>query len=271
MSTRDSAAAADDHLKAALSYLDLGWAVIPAGERMKRPIVPWQRYQHEMPSRNAVSEWFSRWPNANLSVVTGEISGIVVVDIDPKNGGDDALAEMEKGHGKLPETVEAVTGGGGRHLYFRYPGRETRNRVGLAPGIDMRGDGGSIIVPPSIHPSGNPYRWKKGRAPGEIPIAELPVWLEQPRFKGDGSQGHRLAYWRELVREGVKAGQRNNAIASFAGHLLWHGVDPDVVMELLLSWNRVRASPPLDDDEVIRTVLSIERTHGQSGQPPGQD
>jgi hypothetical protein len=253
--------AENPNLEAALGYLERGWAVIPAGERTKRPIVPWRRYQHEIPSEKAVNEWFNRWPRANLSVVTGEISKIVVLDIDPEHGGETSLSALEARHGQLPETVEAVTGGGGRHIYFRHPGREVRNRAGLAPGIDLRGDGGSIIVPPSIHPSGNPYFWKKGCSPEETGIAPLPVWIEQPRFSDDGPQGHPLAYWRGLVREGVSEGQRNNTIASFAGHLLWHGVDPDVVMELLLSWNRVRCKPPLDDDEVIRTVQSIERTH----------
>jgi hypothetical protein len=72
-----------------------------------------------------------------------------------------------------------------------------------------------------------------------------------------------LTYWRKLVADGVTEGERNNTIASLTGHLLWHGVDPDVVLELLLCWNRVRCRPPLPDDEVIRTVDSIARLHQQ--------
>ena len=256
---------ADDaaHLEAALGYLKRGWAVVPAGERTKRPIVPWQAYQHRMPSEAEVTAWFERWTRANLAVITGAISRIVVVEIDPKNGGDQSLATLEARHGPLPATIESITGGGGRHVYFAHPGREVRNRVGLAPGIDLRGDGGCIIVPPSVHPSGKRYHWKSGHAPGQVDLAALPVWLEQPRFSSDGPRGHSTAYWRDLVYEGVKEGQRNSTIASFAGHLLWHGVDPDVVLELMLAWNRVRSRPPLDDEEVIRTVQSIARTHAQ--------
>ena len=125
-----------------------------------------------------------------------------------------------------------MAGGGGRHIYFAHPGREVRNRVGLAPGIDLRGDGGCIIAPPSVHPSGERYRWKADHAPGQVDLAPLPVWLEQPRFSSDGLKGHSTTYWRKLVHEGVKEGQRNSSIASFAGHLLWHGVDPDVVLDL---------------------------------------
>lgn len=249
------------HLDAALAYHRHGWAVIPSAERGKRPIVRWRVYQDGMPSEKAVRQWFKRWPKANLSVVTGTISGIVVLDVDPKNGGKQSLAELEARHGPLEKTVEALTGGGGRHIYFAHPGFEVRNRAGFAPGLDLRGDGGVIIVPPSIHPSGKPYEWVAGRRPGQCPLARLPVWLLEPRFGADGPAGHSLAYWRSLIREGIGEGRRNVTIASFAGHLLWHEVDPDVVMELMLAWNRTRCRPPLDDDEVIRTVRSIERTH----------
>jgi hypothetical protein len=81
---------------------------------------------------------------------------------------------------------------------------------------------------------------------------------------GRGSrQGHPPAYWRGVVTEGVPEGRRNSTIASLAGHLLWHEVDPDVVSELLLCWNRQRCRPPLSDEEVLRTVGSITRLHRQ--------
>lgn len=252
------------HLEAALGYLQRGWAVVPAGERTKRPIVRWQRFQNEPPSKEQLIEWYQRWPMANLAIVTGEVSGIVVVDVDSKHGGLESLAKMEQRHGSLPATIEAVSGNGGRHLYFAHPRREVRNRAGIAPGIDVRGDGGCIIVPPSVHPSGKRYRWKPGHAPGAIELAPLPGWIEQSRFQGEPPRGHALAYWQSLVRRGVEEGQRNTTIASFTGHLLWHGVDPDVAMELMLAWNRVRCSPPLEDEEVIRTVRSIERTHSKT-------
>ena len=249
-------------LEAALGYLARGWSVVPAAERGKRPIVRWQTYQDGHPSEAQVRRWFERWPAANVSVVTGAVSGIVVLDVDPKHGGEESLTRLALHNAGLPETVEATTGGGGRHVYFKHPGFEVRNRVGLAPGLDLRGDGGVIIVPPSIHPSGRPYRWRKGHAPGEVALTPLPDWLLVPRF-GHGQQGHPLSYWRDLVHEGVAEGRRNETIASFTGHLLWHGVDPDVILELMLAWNRVRCRPALADEEVIRTVRSIERAHGR--------
>ena len=158
---------------------------------------------------------------------------------------------------RCPKRSKSATGGGGRHIYFEHPGFEVKNRTGLSPGLDLRSDGGMIIVPPSIHPSGSNRGVR--RAPDEIALAPLPDWLLAPRF-GGSSQAHPLSYWRNLVHEGVSEGRRNSTIASFTGHLLWHGVDPDVTMELMLAWNRVRCRPPLEDEEVIRTVRSIERT-----------
>ena len=252
---------ADSVLEAALRYLALGWSVVPAAARTKRPIVAWQPYQDRAPDAAELRGWFEKRPDANIAVVTGAASGLVVLDVDPGHGGTQSLADLERRFGALPATVEAETGGGGRHIYFRHPGTPVRNRAGIAPGLDLRGDGGVIIAPPSIHPGGKSYRWRPGRSPDEMPLAPMPAWLGGSRF-GDGEQvGHSLAYWRDLVHEGVAEGRRNSTVASLTGHLLWHGVDPDVIMELLLAWNQVRCRPPLSDEEVIATVHSIERTH----------
>jgi hypothetical protein len=245
--------------EAAKRYLARGWSVVPLRPRDKRPLIRWEFWQNECPSEHDIAEWFRRWPDANVGIVTGEISNLIVLDVDPKHGGDAALERLEHSFRPLSPTVEAVTGGGGRHLYFAYPGSLTRNRAGLAQGIDLRGDGGYIVAPPSIHPSGRRYSWAPGRAPDEITLAPLPRWLITP-IRGH-RVGHSLSDWRQLVREGVPEGQRNSTIASLTGHLLWHGVDPEVALELLLAWNRMRCRPPLDDAVVAQVVASITRLH----------
>ena len=111
---------------------------------------------------------------------------------------------LELKHGSLPDTVEAQTGGGGRHLYFVHPGGVVHNRA-----------------------------------------------------------GHPLEHWRHPGREGVEEGSRNSTLASLCGHLLRHGVDPQVALELLLAWNRARCRPPLADNEVAQVVDSIARLHEQ--------
>jgi hypothetical protein len=245
-------------MKAALDYGRLGWSVIPIESCGKRPLVRWQVYQRRHPDAREVAEWFQRWPDANIAVVTGVVSGLVVLDLDPRHGADASLQQLERQHGPIATTVEARTGGGGRHLYFAHLGEMLHNRVGLAPGVDLRGDGGYVVAPPSVHASGESYRWE--RSPDVCPLAPLPHWLSEAA-QDQGRRGHPPTHWRRLLREGVAEGERNNSIASLAGHLLWHGVDPEVATELLLAWNATRCRPPLDPEEVVRTVASITRLH----------
>ncbi len=252
---------------AALDYLRRGWSVVPVTPGSKHPPIPWQPFQHRRPTPAEIGSWYRAWPDAGVGVVTGAVSGLVVLDVDPAHGGQASLGRWEGAHGPLPATLEVETGGGGRHFYFRHPGGVVRNRVALAPGIDLRGDGGMVVAPPSRHPSGRFYAWVAGRHPGAIDPAPLPPWLG--RMVQGQRRGHGLEHWRELVRRGVEEGTRNSTIASLAGHLLWHGVDPEVALELLLAWNRVRCRPPLPDAEVARTVASIARLHEGREEGPG--
>lgn len=164
--------------QAALEYLGRGWSVIPVRERAKRPAVAWKAFQEKYASEDTVQNWFRDHPDRNVAIVTGALSGLVVLDVDPRHGGNESLQELERQHECLPKTVESITGGGGRHVYFAHPGGEVRNRANIESGIDLRGDGGCIVAPPSIHPSGKPYRWKQGHAPGDIELARLPDWLQ---------------------------------------------------------------------------------------------
>jgi hypothetical protein len=211
-------------------YVRRGWSIIPIRPGDKRPLVRWEEFQHRHPDEAEVNGWFRTWPDAGIGVVTGAISGLVVIDVDLRHGGDVGLKDLEREHGRMPTTVECRTGGGGRHLYFAHPGGLVRNKVGLAPGVDLRGDGGYVVAPPSVHSSGVRYAWVEEHSPERAAIGPLPGWvlrwaIDEPR------RGHPVAYWRRLVSDGVPAGERNNTIASLAGHLLRHGVDPAVVME----------------------------------------
>lgn len=183
--------ASGNMLTAALDLLAFGVSVVPlhsarAGQCTcnsancrapgKHPHISWEALIEHHPSPEDVRQWWHRWPSANLGIVTGEVSGLVVLDIDPRSGGDVALAELTATHGLLPSTVKAYTGGSGQHLYFRHPGRH----IGcgpLVPGVDVKGDGGIVVCPPSRHVSGAPYRWAPGRRLGQFPLADLPAWL----------------------------------------------------------------------------------------------
>jgi Bifunctional DNA primase/polymerase, N-terminal/Primase C terminal 1 (PriCT-1) len=200
-----------------------------------------------------ITDWWTAWPNANVAIATGRA---IVVDIDPRHGGDGALAQLKEKHGKFPPTWHVRTGGGGLHIYLSAQSNLTiKNSAGqLGAGIDVRGHGGYVVAPPSKHISGKEYEWTAGNE-----LAVVPDWLvttlRQPRLKAVAEPQD----WCELVRNGVIEGKRNDAAARLAGHLLRRSVDPRVTLELVLAWNIARCQPPLPPSEVIIIVNSIAR------------
>jgi hypothetical protein len=200
-----------------------------------------------------IKEWWTCQPTANIAIATG---AVVVVDIDPRHGGNAALAKLEAKHGNFPPTWRVRTGGGGLHLYFSAPPDSTiKNSAGqLGTGIDVRGHGGYVVAPPSTHISGKSYEWAAGKD-----LAPVPKWLvtalQRPRTKVSAPS----AEWRDLVRNGVTEGKRNDAAARLAGHLLRRYVDPHVTLELLMAWNVARCSPPLAPPEITTIVNSIAK------------
>jgi len=207
-----------------------------------------------------IRSWWVRWPEANIGLVTGEVSGLVVLDVDPRHGGSVALEELEKQFGELPATVTAETGSGGRHLIFRHPGKRVPNSAGsLGPGLDVRGDGGYIVAPPSLHASGRRYTWDGAYHLMHLEPAPMPDWLMDRVTRPD--KGVLTPFPKSplstLVLTGVREGQRNSSLARLAGHLFRHRVDPYVSLGLLKSWNESNCNPPLTESEMMRTIESI--------------
>lgn len=126
----------------------------------KRPLVKaWQDVATVDPK--SIEEWWDRWPEANIGIATGAKSSVWVLDVDvKKEDGFASLRKLDQELGGLPETLKAKSGSGGLHLYFRYEqGSRIPSRTGVLPGLDVRGDGGYIVAPPSLHISGNHYEW----------------------------------------------------------------------------------------------------------------
>ncbi len=241
-------------LRAALAYAQrFGWPVFPCRARDKRPLS-----EHGM--RDATKDpkvialWWKTWPDANIGIPTGSASGFDVLDVDPRHGGDESLAELEGAHGKLPETVEALTGGGGRHILFKHRDG-IRNSTGRHPGLDVRGEGGYIVVAPSLHESGIRYEWELSSRPGEIDIGEWPdrVLIEFSKHNGHGN-GSVLA-----VEGDIPEGQRNATMASLAGSMRHRGMSTLAMAEALVIENQARCKPPLPDEEVRQIAASVGR------------
>ena len=168
-------------LDAALAYAKKGWAVLPL--RGKLPAIAkcdGGRGVHDATTDvETITTWWTKRPNANIGVACGEGSNFWTLDVDPRHDGDETLAELEKAHGTLPTTVEQFTGGGGRHILFKFNGDAIRNRVNsLGNGLDVRATGGYIVVAPSCHPeTKRPYAWNVDAHPDEVEIADAPAWL----------------------------------------------------------------------------------------------
>jgi hypothetical protein len=209
-----------------------------------------------------IARWFGQG-RLNIGIATGAVSGIIALDVDPRHDGDLTLAELEQEHGALPETWRFLTGGGGEHILFRHPRSAIPNSAAkLGPGIDVRGDGGYIVAPPSQHISGRPYAISVDHHLDDVPLADLPAWLLQrllPQPATTKPVAKRARDWRSTVSGVIAEGERNRTLASLSGHLLRNRIDPWVTLDLLQSWNQTHCCPPLAETEVVATVRSIAR------------
>jgi len=268
MSTSSGAAHEDSVAAQAVAYACRGWPVLPlhgvawAATGLEctcaRGPVCASPGKHPLTGRGlleattdvrAVLAWFERWPFANVGVRTGARpygAGFIALDVDPRHGGDDSLYAVEREHGELPATLTALTGGGGEHRFFLHPGEWVVTRAELAPGVDVRGDGGYVVAPPSRHLSGQRYAWEGfDDAPS---CAAAPGWLlALLREQGRREQEARRPQG-PLV---VTPGGRNQTLIRTAGALRRIGWDEETIGDILRLINRTRFTERLADDEVL--------------------
>jgi hypothetical protein len=214
-----------------------------------------------------VRAWWERWPDANVAILTGAANDLWVLDADGA-GGLEALAALERQHGQLPLLTPRVrTGGGGLHYYFKWPtdGTVIRNRTRLhGLPIDVRGEGGYAVAPPSRHRSGSVYAWEL--APGEGIPAEAPAWLlALVRGHADGRNGKAAA---PAEGEPIPEGRRNSTLTRLAGSMRAAGLGADEILAALLVVNRERCQPPLPDKEVETIARSVSRYDPGDLDPP---
>lgn len=240
---------------AAIEYAKKGFAVFPLKYRDK---VPLTRNGCKDATTDAVQikAWWQKYPNANIGLATGSVSQNVFVidlDIDEDRGidGYHSLEDWQREHGDFPETWTAITGRGGYHLYYRGNGR-IKNRAGIIDGVDIRGNGGYVVAPPSIHKNGNRYEWEY--SPDEFEIAKADNNVEYFLNHDDQKQG--TAFTMPNI---VAAGQRNQMLFRFACMMQAKGASDQSVFAATMAENESSCSPPLTEQEVKVIVSSATR------------
>lgn len=233
----------NDILASALHYYDLGFSVIPVGQN-KIPLIDWKKYQQERVDKETIKNWWRQFPKANIGVITGAISGIIVIDVE-------AGGKVEN----LPPTVISRTGGGGWHYFYKHPQRQIKNAVRIFDKTDIRGDGGYVVMPPSLHKSGNRYEWIV--SPEIADFVELPHWILD-KITNDKEKIN----WNNFLNSEILEGARNMSAAQFAGKLFFHL--PPELWEIsgwatVREWNLNQNKPPLDEKELRSVWESIKK------------
>jgi hypothetical protein len=205
-----------------------------------------------------IAQWWLHSPDANVGIRPP--AGVVVVDVDPRDGGDVNLVRWLRDHGReLPPTLTVHTGGGGLHAFFRAGLDTTRRRLAELPGVDLKArDTGYVVAPPSVHPeTGRRYRWANA-----LPVAEAPRWLVTAMQRLDTptercftgrSRGVRTGRLAGLVRIVLEAptGQRNDRLnwAAYTGRDLPPGIVERALLDAAIEVGLPRA-------EAVRTIRS---------------
>lgn len=252
-------------LGAALAYANTDVRVFPVA-RNKHPLTEHGK-KDATTDEATIAGWWRRWPDANVAAVTGRAAGFFVLDVDPRHGGDVALAELQARHGPLPETLTCRTGGGGFHVYLLHPGGDIKtSQSKLGAGLDVLGEGASVILPPSVHLSGGRYSW----ADSSVPIARASAWVlafvrparrpaarPAPVVAASSSYVQRAVESEAARVHGAAEGTRNvtlNSAAFALGTLVGAGVlDEFVAVGVLLA---AALASGLDENEATVTIES---------------
>lgn len=262
----------------ALKYAAAGYAVMPVKRSDKAPYTP-HGLKDATKDPDTIRQWWEQWPDANVAIACGAVSGnLVVIDVDNKNGksGDLSIDIWESEHGDFPDTVVAHTGSGGKHYYFRVKDPKAfKNRVEAIPAVDIRGDGAYVVAYPSVHENGKMYTWRHGVSltdePDEVADANDSVLELLSLNARDSTPKKQDAAKRQRVN--VEQGNRNDTIFRYAAAQCGQAVPIEVCLLSSRELNKT-FSPPLDDGELVKTVNSAysyepnERTiYGKAPEP----
>lgn len=242
-------------LEWALRYIKLGWPVFPLEGKI--PLKGSNGSKDATLNEAQVREWWNRYPRANIGIATSH--RFFVVDVDIKKGGEESFEFLVNQYGRFPDTIEQVTGSGGRHLLFALPDFPVLNSEGwIAPGIDIRGSGGYIVASNSIHPeTKREYFWDGITEIEQQAVAAAPAWVLE-KLKNQKNQPRPgtapLAVPAEIVEGG-----RNAQLFKAACAMRRKGFSEEEIYATIRAVNIARCRPPLEEREVRGIAASSAR------------
>lgn len=215
-------------LNFALRYLGMGFSVIPVKSMSKEPLISWKEFQNRRASESEIREWYKKWPDANIGIVTGLISQAAIVDCDGPEGLKEAQRIL------LHSPVITLTGNG-RQLWYRHPGGTIQNSVRSYPGVDVRGDGGFVVAPPSIHPNGKRYRWLRPvLSVNDLPAFPIEIFAGNVPKESQTQDANRNAPgWISQALEEMKYGNIDDTLFKICSRLRNDGYTAADVESLL--------------------------------------
>ena len=251
----------------ALYYAELGLAVFPLAYRNKVPAIE-GGCKAATTEKSKIERWWNQNPRYNIGIATGNKSnGLVVIDLDvDKNKGIDGyevLRDWQNKHGELPETWQSITGRGGYHYFYKDTITHS-NKVGLYEGVDIRGEGGYIVAPPSVHPNGNTYEWEQ--EPKEYEIAQVDD-IVNDFFKGEKQRIDSEHKTNFKVPELIPEGKRVDTIVRLIASLRTKGLDDDAIKAAVRVENEKRCNPPLKEKELEKAVFPALKRDWQVNSP----
>ena len=263
----------------AVAYARLGYSVIPVHNivngncscgsprckaKGKHPRFKWIKQQETPYTVAELIEIWEKHPKANVGIVTGRVSNLVVLDIDGEEGLK-SLSSVGLPFEDLPTSPTVNTGGGGKHVYYRYPeDSEFLTKASVLPKVDIRGKGGFVVAPPSIHLSGNAYEWVEGRSIYGIDPVDADLELlfkETPEV--DNSKTGKGTHWYDRLISGVNEGSRNESATRLAGRYIQKGISQIEVKFMLNAWNTTNI-PPLSESEISQVIKSVTKKDNEA-------
>lgn len=238
-------------LQHAKRYRANGWSVFPLKKGTKdEPAVKWGEYRERYATDSEIEDWFGT-KDHNIGIATGKLSNLTVLDADGVVG----IQELVRL--KLASPASVITGSGGRQLFYQHSGETNKWTSKDHQGLDSRGEGGYVVAPPSLHPTGMKYRWTGGIVPSS---KVLPTWpkglLESPaQAVGITPVTHGSEPWIIKALAGVSSGERHRTLVRLACYLIPRH-HYDIVKQNLLDWNQ-KNQPPMADDEIIKQLNDL--------------